>query len=427
MNKTNSFIFNNLRNLFLSKITRDTSIVLLGNVLSSGFAVIFTILVARSLGPEGLGIVMAVGSLITILVAFVDLGISSGLFRFVSGKWTGGDIDEANRVIRVSFFIRLASAFMFAGVLVVLAKPLTQLLLASSDSRLVILTALGMVGALLIDFHISLIEAKREWKKAAIFISATNTLRVLLVLLFLFLNKLDFISVLLIFTVSPFIASLVAFAFEKTKIGLVKDWRMIAREIMVFSGIMGANKIVSSINSRIDVILLVNLLGAYEAGIYAAANRLAIGVPIILGSFATVLAPQFGAAFQREDSLRFFKRAMSLSVFISIGLLFGIVIAPYVTSLFGPEFERSEKVLQLLFASFIPAALAVPAVNLVIYGLKKPQIITLLSLLQLPIILFVNFYFMPKIQVFAPVLALAIVNTTTMLVTFIVAIKYYKK
>ena len=423
MKKTIEYI----RRIILSQLTKDTSIVLLGNLFSSVLAVVFTILAARTLGPEGWGIVAAVGSLITILVAFSDLGIGAGLFRFLSAKWSRGEKREASRIIQVAFSIRVISALVFVGILILFSGPISQLILHSADPRLSMFTALGMLGSLLIDFHITLVEAKREWKRAAFFIATTNSLRVSFLLFATLSDRVNFGSVLLIFTSSPVIASFIAFLIERTGFELAKDWNKIFKEIGVFSGIMGVNKIVSSINSRVDVLLIVNLLGAYEAGIYAAANRLAIGVPIILGSFATVLAPRFSAFSEKSESLKFFKRAMSLAAFICLGLIVGIIIAPFVTSLFGPEFERSGIVLQFLLSSFIPAVFAVPAVNLVIYGVKKPQIITLLSIFQFPVILFINFYFMPGIGVFAPVLALAVVNTMTMIVTFFAAWRHYHK
>lgn len=416
-----------LRRLTLSRLTKDTSVVLFGNAFSSTLAVVFTILAANTLGPAGWGMIAAVGSLLTILVAFADLGIGAGLFRFVSKRWSVGEKREANRIIQVSFSVRIISALVFAGILILLSWPISELVLHSTDHRLVIFAVLGMVGSLFVDFHIALSEAKRRWTRAAFFIATTNSLRVGLFLVVSLTGRIDFISILMIFTASPLISALIAWSIEKTGFGSFKDWSEVLRKTTVFSGIMGANKIISSINSRVDVLLLVNILGTYETGIYAAANRLAIGVPIILGSFATVLAPRFSALSQKPDSIRFFKRAMGLSTLISIGLLIGVALAPFITHLFTPEYERSGLVLQLLLASFIPATLAVPAVNLVIYGIKKPQTITILSTFQLPLILFLNFYFIPKIGIFAPVLALAFVNILTMIVTFFVVWRYFKK
>ena len=186
---------------------------------------------------------------------------------------------------------------------------------------------------------------------------------------------------------------------------------------------MGVNRIASSLASRMDVLLLIQITGSYEAGIYGAANRLAIGVPLILGSFATVLAPRFASISNKDELLIFLRRSMGISALITFGLIFGVLVAPFVIFLFGPAYSDSSAVLQLLFISFIPSAISVPAVNFVIYSLKKPQIITAVSFLQLPIIVLVNVLFIPKIGPFAPAVALGLANLLMMISVFFITWK----
>lgn len=418
--------FLQLRELITSKVSKDTFVVLLGNIASSSLAVIFTILAARILGPENWGIIAAIGSLITILVAVSDLGLSSALFRFVSKKWVQGARQEAQDVIKTIWTLRFISVLLFASILLIFSDKLAQILLKINDPQFIVFVALGLIGALFIDFQIAESEARQEWRKAAVFISLTNILRVA-GLFIIGLENLNLINVTFAFTSASVVAYMISLLWQRTSTGFVTNWQKIVREVIPFSGFMGANKIVSSVSSRVDVLILIQMAGAYEAGIYGAANRLAIGVPLILASFATVLAPRFASISNSKDILVFFKRSVGLAGIITAGLIVGIIVAPYVVYLFGPAYERSGVVLQLLFASFIPSAISVPAVNFVIYALKKPQIITLLSVVQLPIILFLNISLIPKIGVFAPVLALSVVNTLTAIVTFFVSIWFLSK
>lgn len=393
--------------------------VLFGNFISSVFAVVFTIFAARFLGPENWGIIAAVGSLITILVAVCDLGFSSALFRFVSKKWSQGDKDEALRVIRTIWTLRFISVIIFALILVIFSESLTRILLKINDPEFIIFVALGLIGALFIDFQIAESEARQEWKKAALFISLTNTLRII-GLFIIGINNLSLINVTFAFTLSPVIAYAISLLWQHTPLGFVPNWKKIVREVVPFSGFMGANKIVSSFNSRVDILILIQLAGAYEAGIYGAANRLAIGVPLILASFATVLAPKFASLDTREMP-NFFKRSLGLSLIITVGLIVGIFIAPIVVSLFGPAYTQSASVLQLLFLSFVPASISVPAVNYVIYGLKKPQVVTYLSLIQLPLVVLLNLLLIPRLGVVAPAIVLTFSNTLTAVVCFAIS------
>lgn len=411
--------FLRVRGIAGAKLTKDTSVVLFGNLVSSALAVVFTILAARLLGPENWGIIAAIGSLLTIFVAIGDLGLTAALFRFVSKKWVEGKKNDVASTIKTVWTLRVLSALFFSVILLIFAKSLAETLLKTGESIFIVLTAVGFLGALFIDFQIALSEAKQEWKKAAVFISLTNLLRVLLLFLIGFGN-LTLVNVTFIFTGSSIFAYFLSLLWQKTPIGLVPEWRKTVRELLPFSGFMGVNRMASSFASRVDVLLLIQIAGAYEAGIYGAANRLAIGVPLVLGSFATVLAPKF-ASLTDGDQSKFFKRSLGLSTVITAGLIFGIFMAPAVVSLFGPDYAESGPVLQLLFLSFVPASLSVPAVNFVIYAMHKPQIITALSLVQLLLVVSLNIWLIPRLGITAPAFALLASNTLTLVVAFPIA------
>lgn len=411
----------------MSKTAKATSVIFLGNITSSILGIIFTILAARFLGPENWGLVAAVGSLTAILVAVGDFGLGAGVFRFASGKWSTGKIAQAERIYRTIFSIRLVIAALFALLLLFLAPQLAQIFFRSNDPRLIFFAALGVFGTLLLDFQVVATQARQSWKVAAGFISLTNALRVLGFLYLVVSNNVNIFSALLIFSGSTLAAWFMSFLWRPSLPALGHNWRKIIREVGPFSGWMAGNKIISSINSRVDILLLVSLAGAYDTGIYAAANRLVLGVPLILGSFATVLAPRFASLEGKQELTAFFKRALGLSVLISSALAAGVVIAPLVMTLFGSEYQTSRSVLQWLLLAFIPFTLSTPAVNILIYHFQKPQVIALLSLFQLPFIFGLNLFLIPRIGIFGPVVTLGLVNFSTLLVTFYFSWHYLKQ
>ncbi|MDO8503202.1 MAG: oligosaccharide flippase family protein [bacterium] len=414
------------KGLVLSKTAKDTSIVFFGNITASILGIVFTILAARFLGPENWGIVAAVISLITILTALGDFGLGSGIFRFASGLWSMGKTLEAEKVFNAIFVLRFVSAIVFAFILILLSPWAAQVFLHSDDSRLILLASFGVLGTLLLDFQVVSMQARQSWKMAAVLISLTNIIRVLAILVLKAMGRVGLLEVLLVFSGSLFLAWILSLPARPVQFKIEGNWRTTARKVVSFSSWMAGNKIVSSINSRVDVLLLVALTGAYTTGIYAAANRLALGVPLILGSFATVLAPKF-ASLREQELLGFFKKAIGLSIFIAILLAIGVLIAPLVISLFGESYRDSSLILQWLLIGFIPFVLSTPSVNILIYHFQKPQIITLLSIFQLPLIFLLNFYGIPRFGVFGPVITLGIVNLSTFFVTYYFAWRYLRR
>lgn len=414
-----------LRAVISSRTAKDTSTIFVGNIASSILGIGFTILAARALGPENWGVVAAVASLIIILAALGDLGLGASIFRFISGKWGSGDSSEAERTYRVIFSLRIITAVVFAITLLFLAPWVSKNLLNREDPSLIFLGVVGFLGVLLLDFQIVTFQARQNWRTAAVFTSLTNLVRVALVLLLMSIDRISPLFVLSAFVVSPLLVWIFSFFWRPT-VPVGADWRGVTRKIATFSSWMAGNRIVSATNSRVDMLILIRLAGAHTTGIYAAANQLAFGVPLLVGSFATVLAPQF-AALQGENLKDFFKKAIGLSLVIVLFLIAGIIFSQPIISLFGPDYKASAPVLRWLLVAFIPFALSAPAVNILIYHFERPRIITLTSLIQIPVTLSLNILLIPKIGVFAPVLVLGLVNFSTMIVTYIFALRYLKK
>lgn len=413
-----------IRELVLSKTAKDSSIVFLGNVVSSFLGIIFTVLAARFLGPAGWGIVAGVGNLIPIIVAFADLGLGAAVFQYTAGKWGTKEKDEAQRVYGTALAIRVVTVTAVSVFLILFSSWLTKFLFNSQDPGLIFLAALGFLGVALLDFQIFSIEARQRWLLATVFISLTNILRVMFLVFLIRFGQVNIFNVLVSFSGSSLIVFLASTPFLFNVPKLHAGWQEFLKKSSSFSAWMGGNKIVSVLGSRVDILILLQLAGTYEAGIYGAANRLAMGVPLILGSFATVLAARFASLKDKSETVNFFKKAFGLSFVIVIGLIAGIIVTPLIVALFGPEYVRSKEVLQWLFVAMIPFALSVPSVNLLIYHFKKPRIITLLSILQLLITVFFIYLYIPILGIFAAVWALGLSNILTLLATYYLSFKY---
>lgn len=415
-----------LREIVLSRTTRATSVVFSGKAFSSALAIVFTFIAARALGPENWGIVAVLASFITILFAIGELGIGSALFRFVADKWTKKDFAEADRMLGALFGLRVLTGVVLFLLLLLSSRFLSLLVFKSTDPFLTILAAIGLFGFLLMDFQVVQSEAKQNWKLAAAFMSLTNLFRLVLLFFLILQDAVNLPNILFIFAVSPLFAWIASSFWQRTPLKISQEWKRVVKKVIPFSSWMGANRVASSVNSRVDVILLLQLAGAYEAGIYSAASTLALGIPLLIGSYATVLAARY-ASLKGKALFEYFRKTIGLSAGILVGLVFGIAVAPFIIALFGPEYIPSTRVLQALLAAYIPFVLSAPAVNVLIYAFGKPRIIALVSVLQLPVILSLNWYLIPRIGVFAPVVALVFSNTLMFFASYLFAWREFRK
>lgn len=414
------------RELVFSRTAKDSSVLFIGNSMSAVLGTVFTILAARFLGPAAWGIVAGVTSLIVILASIADLGLGSSVFRFLSKEWTK-DKNTEQETYRVIVFLRIVSSVLISSFLILISDWLTPLLLHSTDSRLIILAAIGLLGVLLVDLQTVTFQAKQSWTRAAIFIALTNTMRLILFVVLVLTSAVNLFNVLAVFVLSLFITWVISLIWQKLPLGLVNNWFALSKKVLSFSVWLAGNQAVSSINSRIDVLFLLNIAGTVSAGIYGAASRIALGFPIIVGSFATVLAPRFASIDKNQELMRFFKKSIGLSLLLAVTLVVGILLAPVVVLFLGPSYIGSTLVLQWLFVSFIPFTLATPAVNILIYRFHRPSIIATLSFVSLPIIVLGNVLLIPKIGILAPAFILVFTNTLTLLVTYFFVWREFEK
>lgn len=409
--------------LLFSPTAKNTGIIFVGNAVSSLLGILFAVIAAYYLAPESWGIVAGVRNLIIILIAICDLGLGAALFQYASGKWRE-EPKRAEDAYKNIFAVRLVSCLLFCLGLFAFSGLVSQLSFGFIDHTLVYLAILGFAGVLLLDFQVFAVQSKENWLSVSILLALTNIFRVGILLWLVWAVKVNQFNVLFAFSISGVLAFLVSLINLPHIPSFRVNFRQIFAQFGSFSLWMSSNKIISTIAARIDVLLVLQMLGAYKAGVYGIASTLAVGVPLIIGSFATILAVKFASITDPKSLKDFFYKSIGLSILISGLLPVGVLISPFVISFFGEKYAEASPVLQWLFVALIPFTLSTPAVNILIYHFKKPQIIAYLSVFQLLIIVGINYYYLPTLNIYAPVLAIGLSNLSTMITTYTLAFKY---
>lgn len=417
-----------MKKLFLalfSSTTKNTSVLIVGNAIASILAILFTLVAARELEPAQWGMIAAVISVITIGEALGDLGLSASLYRFFSKSIAQGKHEEAKNFRDIAFFIRLTSACAIFLVLALLSRLISPILFKNPDWFLTFISGLGMFAYLVLDFQIALLQVRGKWGLSALFLTLVNLFRLLGVYILYKLGALTVTSTLWMYSGTPFLFFFVLLLWEPVSLKFLKE-KATVKSLLTFSGWLGLNRIAGAIASRIDVLLLLGIAGAYQTGLFGAAKQLAIGVPLVIGSLATVLAPRFSTLGERELS-GYFKKSIGLAMLLSLGLFAGILISPFVISLFGPKYQESRVILQWLLVGYVPFVVSMPAVNLLIYAFHKPKIIGVLSVVQILLVWFFSVLLIPVWGVWGAVAVHIIWNLSTLLVAYVFVAYYLSK
>jgi O-antigen/teichoic acid export membrane protein len=417
--------FNWVKGLATSATAKDTYLMYVGNLLSAFIGFLFVLVIARNLTVDDFGIFSAANNLIIIIASLTDIGISSAVVKFVSEKMASDDKVSAYKYIKAGFVLRFWTVLTISFLVFLLSGLISKHLLATDEIKVAWWVAIISLGMFSWGYFQYVFQAFRKFVHSIITDISLGTSRVLLTLIFV-LGGLKLNEVFGAYFAAT-IVSLVVIAFM-IRLDFLKSRpdKQVYKKLLKFSGWLGVNRVISSISGRLDVQMLAALAGATQTGFYSIPSRLAFFIPVLAGSFTSVLAPRLSSFGDKEKEIRYVKKATLAVLPISIGIVVWIALAkPFIVILFGQKYLPAVPVFQALAAAMIPFLFTVPSVSAIIYAIKKPIYIGIFAFFQLAAIFLLNLYFIPRMGALGPTVTLGIVNTILALYSWVVVLKHY--
>ena len=349
------------------KIAKESTITFSGMIYGNINRYLYTLLLARWVGSEFLGIYSLANSVRLISEVFGKMGMEIGVMRFVS--LLNPDIEKKKIQRLIGSAVKMTMAFsvvIMAGLLVSSGFIVTHILKGPPLLKIVL-----MVFAIAIPFNaITLVVAfaTQGFKrlKYKIFITQFLNPTILLVVMII---SFWFISVevalMAPMLVSSIIGFIVMFAVLKKLTG-VKNQQLLKapfdRELLVFSYPLMFVTILLTLMHWMDILMLGAFTNASTVGLYHPAARTAGLLQALLTSFLSIYSPmiaQFHAKSDQKNMSGSYKLVSRwlLTFSIPVALIF-LVYPKKVMLLFGAEYLPSANVLIVLTAAtFIHAIL----------------------------------------------------------------------
>lgn len=411
-----------------SKTARDTYWVFGSNFFTSFLAFLYTLFLARILSPEGWGIFSAVIGYMLLVSDVGDLGIGSSLSSFLPPLFNEHKISTADSFTKTAFYFQAVILLLLSIPTILFARPLAELILKQGNlSNLMVLAAFGIISSMLLTFITSLLTAEKKFSRLAIVMAISTVVKLLLVIIFFSLHRLDLKLAVTIFAAAP-LMSLAYYLINHPPHFLSATFSINnLRKLLSFSIFLGLARIFSAVSGRLDALMIIPLSSSFTAGIYQGAFKFASLYILLAGSFSQVIAPRL-ASIGRTDVLSYLKKIIGVVVGLWITMIITYFIAPIlVVFTLGEQYRLSVPVFQQLL---LPMALfigTIPSVNYLIYALKKPFVSTINTLVQLVIVFTGNLYFIPKYGSLGPVRTLTVAYALTLLIATYFAIYYHRK
>jgi O-antigen/teichoic acid export membrane protein len=347
---------------------RDVVLQVIGRTLNVLMGVVVTALVVRALGDEGFGRWVTVLAVVQVADYFTSFGLEPVAVRLAAA----GDERERDRWVDGLVSLRLALSLPAAVVAV-------ALLLVIEPSREMRITAV-LLAATIVCGAPGVLRARfqlRMRNDVPVAITTVNSVVWGVAAVALYLGDAGIIAFAIAFLGAALLAAALQVVTAR-RLGPIRlgGSRRYWPELLRVGVPVGIGGLLILAYARIDQVLVFELAGEREAGLYGAVYRILDQAQLVPIALLTTIAPLTAAAAVRDpERLRtLVAGAAQLLVVVSLGALStSIVLAePLVVLLFGEDFRPAADALPVLTGAFVVICLGYLAGNLVlVYDLQK--------------------------------------------------------
>ncbi|MBA5873177.1 MAG: oligosaccharide flippase family protein [Nitrospira sp. CR1.2] len=357
----------------IKTLSQQTALVFAGKMTGACLGFAMSLIVARQMGPEEFGLFSL---FIVILILGNDIlgdGLSPGVVRFYS-MYRRVDPPRAAEVLTNALALR-----------VLLGIPIVALGLAgavhvaggASDRHSyvlpVVLGLIGSFGAALWSFALCVWQAREEFAVYGAMVALVNLLRVLGIPLLLWAGWLSLGPVMGLHVLFYYACTAWGIWLLRAHLALPRLDTALLRDLLRFSKWPAMASLFFILQINLGVPVLNYVADAREAGLYGAGSSLLMGVDFLTVSLVTTLLPKITQLTGLEQCRSYVQRAFPLYALIAVCLLPVLYFArPLVVALFGPAYEGTIVIFQVLFIGTLGTLVTHP-LYLVLYTMDRPH------------------------------------------------------
>jgi len=406
----------------------DTVVTLTSQGVSLMAGLATAALIARGLGPVGMGEYALISSVSGLAALMSDLGIGGTAIRYAARAAARGDIGGQFAVLRWAFRLRLFFVFVTTAVLFAVIPNLADRAWHAGGLTSVMRLSLliGICGALASIPAIYFQALKRFRTNSAV--SVGQTLVLFAGILLIAWSGAWSLKLLVIVSIVATGAAAVAVQFlvPRSAIFDASEFAQLLKTrfksafrapvegpghkdtigMSRFAIYMGLSSILVQLTLRSDIWLMGVYLDKAQIGLYYVATKFTMPLGIVLGAVTTALWPRASALTSHRQVSTLLKRTFRLSAVAATLALIYSISAPYLaTRVFGADYGGAVLLGQILCVRYCISILICP-LGVIGYSLGLAPLYWLINALQLVIVVSVSVLLLPHIGALGAALSL---------------------
>jgi O-antigen/teichoic acid export membrane protein len=398
--------------------------------LSTGF--VTSILLARGLGPAGLGEYALVISVSDVAMTLSDLGIGQTAIRYASRAASQGDSEGQFATLRWAFRRRMSLVILISLLAFALAPAVAQHIwhMGSLAPKIRLGLLIGVFGALA---HIPSVyfQSLKRFEVNATVLSGQALISFIGILLLAVLNHWSVQAVVLVSVITAGLGAVVFLSLvpkpaliplgpcraplggqvrrfwqapgpPEVRSGDLPD----SDTARAFAGYMLLAVFLVMLTQKADLWLMGFFVDKGRIGIYNAATRFTLPLVILLNALNTALWPRASALVDVKDTVSLMRKTLRMCSLVTAGAFVYAILGPlFAPLLFGGRYASSVLLGQLLCFRYVIAMLIIPA-SQVGYNFGLVRVFWIINAVQLVAVVGINVLLLPRIGPMASTLAL---------------------
>jgi O-antigen/teichoic acid export membrane protein len=389
-----------LMTILKKKALHEVSFVYAGALINGLSLFCINIFLGRILEKNIFGIFSLSIMVLSTVAEMSDFGLNGGLLRFAPYYLAQGEESKLKQLVKTIWRWRvwLSAILTFGGIAV--SPLLAQYVFNRPEiTRQLMFAFLGIGGVVLVGFTSTYLQASQRFLTNSIIQSLKGLLRLILVVALFLVGFRDVYSYLFIYIFIPWILFLFSYKYLPHGFRAVQAEEDVKQkmhsQLAKFSFWLTIWSLSAILASKVDQIMLSNLMGLDKVAVYAMAFQFVYIYSLALQSITAVLMPKINALKTNAELWAFARRALKWVVPLVLLLIVAIYISQYAIGfVFGHKYTESIPVYMFLSYSMLVSFIAIPT-SLIITAFNRTHLIAFSGFLQLVVNVLLNLWLIP--------------------------------
>lgn len=416
---------------------RHSALTISSYALASGFSALAVILISRLLGPTNFADFSVAFSLSLILNRLNDFGLGTVIQKLVGSIYKQANfapfgLNLSRRQINLNLSLVLKYRLISSVSLVLLGlffAPWLTTYLKIDNPLLIPLTFVFSVSVTQFELAQITLQSLGQFKLAAYNYFLPALIKFGMAATFFILNIKDTQLILVIYLLSTLPSLLLAEFFKPTwvKYQLEQNFSKANSKVSSLLRHSAFATVSAGIIENMDILFAKHYLSAYETGLLAGVNKIAMLLYVVAYALASVLNPRIAAYRDRTNFDAFLKKAWLIAGAALLTFLLLLPLTPILIEwTIGPAYLAGREILIVLMAAGCLSIAVVPFMS-TFYAFRDNRYFSQSAWLQLVIVLVGNLHFVPAFGLIASVYTRLIARSALLLLTWVLLWRNYRR